>query len=279
MSYMGIISESWLNAFKRAYGVPFTKFNELLEKVSDYIEAEKKKKSMKRRGKKSIAITLQGKLLLTLCYLRQYPTYQELGRMFKISESYANKIFHSMLDILVNILKVKGRKELMNKDLEVVIIDATEQPIERPVQGQKAYYSGKKKQHTIKAQLVTDKSGLEILALNCQKGHVHDFRVLIDSQLPIHHDIKKLLDSGYQGVHKIYANTETPIKKTKKKKKLTKEEKKHNRSLAKVRVKVEHVIRRCKIFRITKETYRGKHKNYGKTWNIVAGLVNLRYAE
>ncbi|HEO65306.1 MAG TPA: IS5/IS1182 family transposase, partial [Spirochaetes bacterium] len=42
---------------------------------------------------------------------------------------------------------------------------------------------------------------------------------------------------------------------------------------------IEHINRRCKIFRIVKETYRGKHKNYRKTWNVVAALVNLRYVD
>jgi len=59
---------------------------------------------------------------------------------------------------------------------------------------------------------------------------------------------------------------------------LTSEEKQYNRELAQKRIVIEHVNRRCKIFRIAKETYRGKHKKYGKTWNLIAGLVNLRYA-
>ena len=84
------------------------------------------------------------------------------------------------------------------------------------------------------------------------------------------------MDSGYQGAQEIYSNTEIPKKKTKNNP-LTKEDKEHNLQLAKKRVGVEHINRRCKIFRIVKETYRGKHKNYSKTWNIVAALVNLRY--
>ncbi len=96
--------------------------------------------------------------------------------------------------------------------------------------------------------------------------------------MPIHPEIKKKTDSGYQGIQKIVENSEIPIKKSKNKK-LTKQERKHNNKLAKTRVSIEHVNRKCKIFRIVKETYRGKHKNYGKTWNVVAALVNLRYAE
>ena len=58
----------------------------------------------------------------------------------------------------------------------------------------------------------------------------------------------------------------------------SKKQKKENKTLSSLRITVENVNRRCKIFRATKDTYRGKHKNYSKVWNAVAGLVNLRYA-
>ena len=62
-------------------------------------------------------------------------------------------------------------------------------------------------------------------------------------------------------------------------KKLTKKQKLYNHLLSKKRIIVENIIKRCKIFRITKDVYRGKHKNHGKVWNLVAGLVNFRYGE
>ena len=58
---------------------------------------------------------------------------------------------------------------------------------------------------------------------------------------------------------------------------LTDEQKAENSESAKVRIVIEHVNRRCKIFRLVKDTYRGKHRNYNKNWNCVAGLVNMRY--
>lgn len=118
---------------------------------------------------------------------------------------------------------------------------------------------------------------LQILSVICTKGHIHDFKILKGSKLKIHPDIRKIGDAGYQGMDKLYENSQTPIKKTKDKP-LTKADKEYNTALSKQRVRIENVNRRCKIFRISKETYRGKHKNYGKTWNIIAGLINLRYA-
>jgi len=47
--------------------------------------------------------------------------------------------------------------------------------------------------------------------------------------------------------------------------------------LASLWLPIEHINRRCKIFHAVKEVYRDKPKNYSKTWNLVAGLVNLRY--
>ena len=98
---------------------------------------------MKKRGLKS-TISIADQLLLTLTYLRHYPTFAKLGKEFSISESYANKIYHRMLDILVRVLPMNSKKELLRSDLDSVVIDVTEQPIERPKQQQCHYYSGKK---------------------------------------------------------------------------------------------------------------------------------------
>ena len=68
--------------------------------------------------------------------------------------------------------------------------------------------------------------------------------------------ILKYADSGYQGLQKLLADTTLPFKRTKWKP-LTPELTQHNREPARLRIAVEHVNRRCEIFRIVKETYRG----------------------
>jgi uncharacterized protein YjaG (DUF416 family) len=88
---------------------------------------------------------MENQLLLTLLYLRDYPTFIKLGQQFGISESYANKIYPKISAMVVKILHVKNRQALFEKNIETLIIDVTEPPIERPLTGQKAYFSGKKK--------------------------------------------------------------------------------------------------------------------------------------
>jgi hypothetical protein len=118
---------------------------------------------------------------------------------------------------------------------------------------------------------------LQILFTYLAKGSVHDFKMFKDSQIITPEEVQILVDLGYIGIRKIHKNSVHPIKSSKKKP-LTKADKKFNHELAKKRIAVEHVNRRCKIFRITKEVYRGKHKNYGKVWHAVSAIVNLRYA-
>lgn len=129
--------------FIRDVGISLEAFEILLAKVSGYMEAERERKPMKKRGLKH-GLPLADRLLLTFTYLRHYPTFERLGKEFGISESYACKLYHRILDIMLKVLDMKSRKDLMNSDLETVLIDVTEQPIERPTRGQRAYYSGKK---------------------------------------------------------------------------------------------------------------------------------------
>ena len=129
----------------------------------------------------------------------------------------------------------------------------------------------------MKAQLLVCLKTLQILLIVCGKGRTHDFRLLKQSRLRITQQLTTYADSGYQGILTLYPNSLTPIKKPRNRA-LTKAQKQYNRELAKIRIAIEHVNRRCKIFRIVKETYRGKHTHYQKTWTVVAALVNLRYA-
>jgi hypothetical protein len=129
----------------------------------------------------------------------------------------------------------------------------------------------------MKAQLIICLKTLHVLMVVCGKGRTHDFKLLKRCRLKIHQQLKKYADAGYQGLVNLYANSFTP-RKSSKKHPLSPEDIAYNRELARLRIAIEHVNRRCKIFRIVKETYRGKRKHYHKTWTLICALVNLRYA-
>ena len=277
-SYLDTVKHCYGTTFRRRVGIRRRTFRQIYKCVRRYEKEKRTQQPLSRRGKKSTALTLVEKLLLTFVYLRQYPTFEELGAMFGICESYANKVYHQYLDILVQVLRLPGKSALLDTHLQALLLDVTEQPMERPVKKQRQWYSGKKKRHTIKAQLIVCLNTLCILLVVCGKGRTHDFTLLKRCHLRMATSLKKYADSGYQGLLKLYANSVTPIKKPRKRE-LTPEERRYNRELAKVRIAVEHVNRWCKIFRIVKATYRGKHKNYHKTWTVIVGLVNLRYAQ
>jgi len=173
------------------------------------------------------------------------------------------------------VFSLPGKKELRKKETEekVVAMDVTESPIEKTKEGQKSYYSGKQKEHTLKTQIIVDIKTLKIICLVSGKGRVHDFQLFKNSGVKVGDLIKIIADKGYQGIAKIHELSETPIKR-KKGKKLTKEEKQYNRLLNRLRVVVEHVNRRIKIFRILSSKYRNRHRRFGLRANLIAGLYN-----
>lgn len=116
-----------------------------------------------------------------------------------------------------------------------------------------------------------------ILAVRCARGTKHDFKMLKESRLKINENAQIKVDKGFLGILKLFANAQIPFKAAKHKP-LTNEQKQFNRQLAKERILIEHINRECKIFRICKQQYRGKHKNYERTWKLVAAIVNLKRA-
>ena len=130
--------------FVRTVGLSLEQFQSLVELIQVYIQAQKQSCPLTRSGLKS-KLSLENQLLLTLLYLRDYPTFIKLGLPFGLSESYTHKIYHKISTILVKILHVNNRQALFEVNLETLVVDVTEQPLERPQTGHKSYLSGKKK--------------------------------------------------------------------------------------------------------------------------------------
>jgi len=139
---------------------------------------------------------------------------------------------------------------------------------------QKQSYSGKKKRHTQKAQIVADPNTGRILATAFSTGKLHDFKLFVQSRLALRPQTECLADSGYLGLKKHHQNTRLPDKKSKRHP-LTDEQKTGNRQLSSQRFVVEHIIRSVKIFRILAERYRNRRKRFGLRFNLIAALYNF----
>lgn len=139
---------------------------------------------------------------------------------------------------------------------------------------QRRYYSGKQKCHTLKAQIIVDASTQRILATAFGKGRCHDFRLYKETQVKVHPAVLLLADKGYQGILKHHANSTTPYRKPPRRK-LTPEQHRHNRAVAKRRIVVEHLHRRLKIWRIFSGRYRNRRKRFALRLNLIAAIHNF----
>ncbi len=188
---------------------------------------------------------------------------------------------HKLENILIRSgkLSLPGKKKLLDSSLDenLIAIDVMESPIERPLRHQKRFYSGKQGEHTLKTQVILEQKTLKIICLGHGKGKTHDFRLFKTSGVKFRELVKVIADKGYQGIAKIHELSETPIKKPKGGK-LTKEQKKYNRELNRLRIVVEHVNRRLKIFKILSYRYRNRHRRFGLRSNLIAGIYNYELA-
>ena len=149
------------------------------------------------------------------------------------------------------------------------------QPLKNRKNGQKRWYSSKKRYHTIKSQLVICARSKLIIAVFVDCGRRHDFAMWKKSiGVRVVKHIKIQADKGYQGIAKLLPNSETPKKKTKKQP-LTKEDKANNRRINSQRVKVEHTNCRLKRFHIIADTYRNRRKRFALRLSLLCGLHNF----
>ena len=82
------------------------------------------------------------------------------------------------------------------------------------------------------------------------------------------------LDSGYQGILKFHANSETPEKKPKGGE-LTAEEKAENKRLSQKRILIENINAKVKVFKIVANKYRNRRKRFGLRMALICGIINF----
>lgn len=129
--------------FRRLTGVKRSTFNKMISILDMSI---KNRKASSGRKKK---LSLENSLLMSLEYIREYRTYFHISQSYGVSESSAYKTVKWVEDTLIKHpdFALPGRKALLKSDTEyeVVLIDATETPIERPKKSKNGFTQGKRK--------------------------------------------------------------------------------------------------------------------------------------
>jgi Helix-turn-helix of DDE superfamily endonuclease len=117
-------------AFRRLTGVQRSTFEEMAVVLS----AAKRKQ--KAAGGKPNTLCIEDQLLMMLQYWREYRTYFHIGQAYGLSESAAYRNIKWCEDTLAKskAFRLPGRKAVAasERSFDVVLIDATETPIERP---------------------------------------------------------------------------------------------------------------------------------------------------
>lgn len=124
--------------FKRLSGVQRETFEEMLQVV------EKGLRDFGRPPKLSRA----DQLLMTLMYWREYRTEFHIAQSYGVSEATVCRTIQKVEDVLVRSKKFRlpGKKALQPSDtvFEVILVDASEQPVERPKKARKSTTAAKR---------------------------------------------------------------------------------------------------------------------------------------
>ncbi len=129
---------------KRLFGLEMEQIETLLGKVQERFALHIEQNPISNRGQKA-AMALGDQLLLTLEYLKSYPTFVVLGFGYGVSESWACKICHRIRPVVFEVAGLKNPDKIKYEKVRKVIIDVAVHPVERPLEGQEKYYNGHKK--------------------------------------------------------------------------------------------------------------------------------------
>jgi DDE superfamily endonuclease/Helix-turn-helix of DDE superfamily endonuclease len=283
------------DTFRQLTGLTPAVFDQLLAQLAPrYHEADARRKARPGRRRKPGAgrkhtLPLADRLLMLLLYYRTYVSHAFLGFLFGLDDSAVGRNINPLQPLLAGLFRIPERRvELRPEEIRELFFDATERPTRRPKRRQRRCYSGKKKRHTLKNQVVVVrrrkgagrrppgwkvKRRLRVAAVSpTSPGRVHDKRVYDRARVIVPAGAAAYGDTGYQGTA-----LRTPVKR-KPGRALSRRQRRGNRRLSRKRVAAEHGIGKMKIWRIAAERYRNPIRRHTLILKNVAGLHNLMFS-
>lgn len=299
----GMITYTHLARFPKVFvamtGLRLVEFEALVdEMLPRYAKAEQKRLSRRPRqrrigGGHPFELSWVDRMLLTVIWLRCYPTHEVLGYLFGISDSSVSRYIATLLPLLEQAgrdtmrMPDPGRQqrrqldELLRDTPDLaVVIDTFEQRVQRPRDHDEAdrYYSGKKKQHTLKSQIAINELTGEIVDVaESVRGPTADIKLLEESglmsRLPA--GVGGIGDLAYIGIDKL--NPErggaAPRRKPRGQPRPA-EDIAYNTAFSRRRVGVEHTLCRIRRYEALTHTDRNHRREHTARVKAVAGLVN-----
>ena len=304
-----IVSEGRLRevaaAFRALTGLSSEEFDALARDVVPAIATAVAAGRERRRGRPArraaggghpFALSFREQLLLVVVWLRAYPTAPVLGFLFGVRHQTVLRTIALVLPILEqagrDTMRLPGHAERGRRSRRqlpellaaipelAVIVDTFEQRVQRPRDRAEAdrYYSGKKKQHTLKAQGATDRhTGKVVDVPDSVCGPTHDLALLkvsglLDRLAP---DVGALGDLAYVGIAPLHPAGLgfTPRRKPREQPRPA-EDVAYNTAFAAERISVEHTIGRLRRYQALTQLDRHHRQHHAARVRAVAGLVN-----
>ena len=285
--------------FKSMTGLRVAEFDALVgDLLPRYAAAEQARLSRRPRQRAIGAghpfdLAPRDQILLTVVWLRVYPTHEVLGYLFGVSDTTAGRTIARLLPLLeaagLDTMRLPdpGRKhrrhldELLRETPDLVIlIDTFEQRVQRPRDRAAAdkLYSGKKQQHTVKSQISTDEITGQIVDVpESVPGPTADITLVEQSgvlgRLP--ENVGAAGDLAYMGLDKLHPHGQgvTPRRKPRGQERPAADIE-YNRAFGRRRVWVEHTIGRLRQYQALSQMDRHHRKHHTARVRAVAGLVN-----
>jgi hypothetical protein len=256
--------------------------------VPALVEARRQRQQARPRqralgGGRKRTLAPEREILLTLIYLRHNVAHEVVGALFGVSADTSEDTFHEVVAVLREVCPAhrwdaekqwkKSEPSWQPDEPTRLLVDTFETPVCRPSTeaAQRRVYSGKKKSHTLKTQVVTDAAG-EILEIDAgHRGPTADKTLYEQSEAAGRYpNAERFGDKAYQGT----PGMRLPHKKPRGGE-LSEAQRAENREHAAVRVYVEHANRRLKAFGILRGKYRLALGLFPRIAMVVVGLVHL----
>ena len=240
-------------------------------------------------GRRPKLATMEMQLFFILFYFKTYPLQEVIAFLFGLGQGQANEWIYRLSEILKTALELAGQlperdpqklKEVLAEyETLEFIIDGTERRIQRPGDNeqQRKYYSGKKKAHTIKNNLIVHSDSRKVCYLSrTVEGKKHDKKICDEEGYCFPDNSLLLQDTGFQGFAPDNVIVLQPKKRVKGQE-LTVAEKTINRIISSSRIVVENVIAGVKRCRIVKDVFRNTKEHFDNlVMEIACGLHNFR---